>query len=101
LGGELLAAPGGTPLVILFPPVFHASLPTDARERAELNACKRRIAELALANPHSGFLDYFVDSTITRDQENFQDLEHYRAPVARRIEHEIAEVLRRQGASKP
>lgn len=92
--------PADTPLVVVFPPVYAADLPTDLYALAELKECKARFARLATSTPRGGFLDYLFDSAIARDQASFQDIDHYRAPVARRIEHEIAEILNGRGATK-
>jgi len=99
LKAELDAAPTGTSLVVVFPPVYIAALPSDAQAVAELAECKARLARLARATPHGGFLDYLIDSPIARDQASFQDVDHYRAPVARRIEHDIAGVLKGPAAA--
>jgi len=85
--------PAGTPLVVVFPPRYYTALPGDASSLAVLKECKARLARLAASTPRGGFLDYLFDSPIARDQASFQDLDHYRAPVARRIEHEIAGIL--------
>jgi hypothetical protein len=99
LAAELKAElPADTPLVVVFPPVYIADLPNDAKSLAVLKECKARLARLATSTPRGGFLDYLVDSPIARDQASFQDIDHYRAPVARRIEHEIAGVLNGQAA---
>jgi hypothetical protein len=101
LAAELAAVPGGMPpLVVVFPPVYAAALPSDAQSVAALMECKARLARLAAGTPRGGFLDFLVDSPTTRDQANFQDTDHYRAPVARRIEQEIADILNGQGAAK-
>jgi len=100
LAAALKTAPG-TPLVVVFPPVYVANLPNDAQSLAVLDECKARFARLANATPRGGFLDYLVDSPLARDQASFQDIDHYRAPVSRRIEQAIAGVLNGQGASKP
>jgi hypothetical protein len=101
LKAELDAAPAGTSLVVVFPPVYIAALPGDAQSVAELDECKARLARLARGTPHGGFLDYLIDSPLARDQASFQDIDHYRAPVAREIEREIARVLdRRQAGGK-
>jgi hypothetical protein len=98
LKAELDAAPAGTPLVVVFTPVYIALVPTDAYAVAELKECKARLGRLARGTPHGGLIDYLVDSPLARDQANFQDLDHYRAPVARQIEQEIARMLNRREA---
>jgi hypothetical protein len=97
LTAELASVPSDTPIVILFPPQYYSTLPRDAGTAALIAACKARFARLVTGVPRRGFLDYFVDSPIARDAGNFDDLEHYRAPIARRLEAAIAGVL--DGAS--
>src|SRR6202035_5073006 len=80
LRAELAAAPAGTSLVVVSPPVYIAALPGDAQSVAELDECKARLARLARGTPHGGFLDYLIDSPLARDQARFQDTDHYRAP---------------------
>ena len=92
--------PADTPLVVVFPPVYIAVLPAAPYELAVLKECKARLARLATSTPRGGFLDYLIDSPITRDQASFQDIDHYRAPVARLIEGQIAAILNGQGAAK-
>ena len=52
-----------------------------------------RLTGIVAGASRSGFFDYFVDSPMTRDGGNFDDLEHYRARAARQIEAAIASVL--------
>jgi hypothetical protein len=94
LAVELAAAPPGTPVVLVFPPQYYSTLPRDAGAAAVVAACKARLARLVAGAPRSGFLDYFIDSPMTRDGGNFDDLEHYRASVAREIEAAIARVVK-------
>jgi hypothetical protein len=93
LAQVMAALPQDPPLVILFPPQFYTTLPTAGRRIAELNECKTRLSRLAAGLPRRGFLDFFLDSPMNRDPKNYDDLEHYKAPVARKIEAEIARVL--------
>jgi len=93
LAAELAAAPADTPVVILFPPEYYSRLPRDAAAASQIAACKARLARIASGAPRRGFLDYFLDSALTRDSGNFDDLDHYRARVARRLEADIAGIL--------
>jgi hypothetical protein len=99
LAAELAAAPAGAPLVVVFPPVYYAALPTAPERIAALRECKARLVRLAAGTPRGGVLDYLVDSPLTRDQASFQDTDHYRSPVARRIEQAIAGVLKGAAAA--
>jgi hypothetical protein len=93
LAAEIAAVPADTPIVILFPPQHASTLPASADAAAALDQCKARFARLVAGSPRRGFLDFLVDSAITRASENFLDEEHYRAPVAREIERAIVAVL--------
>jgi hypothetical protein len=99
LAVELAAAPADTPIVILFPPEYYSELPREAAAASPIAACKARLARLASGAPRRGFLDYFVDSPMARDGGNFDDLEHYRARVARQLEADIARILNGTSAS--
>jgi len=79
--------------VIVMPPVYQAMLPRPGTQvAADLPACKAALARL-VDRPRRGFLDYLVDGPISRDPDNFMDLEHYRMNIARLIEARIAAVL--------
>ncbi len=99
LAAEIAAAPGA-PLVVVFAPVYFAGLPHDAGEIAVLKECKARLARVAVGTPDGGFLDYFVDSPLTRDAAGFQNFDHIRAPLARRIEGDIVGLLNGTAAAK-
>jgi hypothetical protein len=96
LATVLAGVPADVPIVVVLPPRHASILPVNAGPLAVLRECKAQLARLArvvVASPGRGFLDYFVDTPLTRDPANFDDPEHYRAPVARMIEAEIAQVL--------
>jgi hypothetical protein len=82
------------PIVIVDPPVFHSALPLPAsRGAARIARCKAALAASLAGRPNSGFLDFFEDGPIARDQNNFRDHLHYRANVARMIEDLIVRTL--------
>ena len=83
-----------TPVMIVVPPVhmaFLVNLPPQVA--ADLPACKAALARRIAGRPRSAFLDYMVDSPITRSAANFIDPDHYRRNIAGIIEARIAEVL--------
>jgi hypothetical protein len=100
LAAQLAAVPADTAIVILFPPQHYSTLPRDAPAAALLAACKARLARLVAGVPRRGFLDFLVDSPLTRDDANFDDLEHYRARVARQLEAAIAGVIKGAAANR-
>lgn len=84
--------PGTTTALVMVP--RHASaLPHDAAEAASLSACKSAYRSLAAETQGALFLDFLVDSAMTRDDGNFWDTVHYRGAVARALEHQIAAAL--------
>ena len=92
---SFIASVPNVPVVLVMPPMIASYLPRPGgRGAARLAACKGALARLVAGRPHSNFLDFRVDDPLTRDQQNFLDEGHYRAPVARRMEQRIAESLR-------
>jgi hypothetical protein len=90
----LAGLPPSIGLVILMPPVYQLKLPQPGTQiAADLPACKAALERRIASRPRSGFLDYLVDGPISRDPDNFMDLEHYRMNIARAIEARIAGVL--------
>lgn len=89
------SVPETTMIVFLFPPQFISALPESGSESwRELKTCKYEVAQRAGRRGNWRYLDFLVDSPDTRDPRNFLDAEHYRAPLARRMEAAIADVLR-------
>jgi hypothetical protein len=89
----LVAVPDHVGVVVAMPPLYSGLLPDpDTRQAVELTACKVRLAR-AVAGPRGAFLDFLVDSALSRDRANFLDLHHMREPVARAMEAQIAAAL--------
>jgi hypothetical protein len=86
--------PAKTSVVIVLPPQFYTELPPAGTGGARFrDYCKWQIGLRAERGAGSAFLDFLVDSAITRNPENFMDAEHYRSNVAEMIEAEIAAAL--------
>lgn len=86
--------PAQTAVVLVFPPRHHKALPAPGSAAARrLDACKAGFAALAAAQPHGRVLDFAHNGDIAEHDENFWDGIHYRAPVARLMEAEIAAAL--------
>jgi hypothetical protein len=89
-----------TGVVIVLPPQFYTQLPPAGTGGARFrDYCKWQIALRAARGAGGAFLDFLVDSAITRNPENFMDAEHYRTNVAETIEAEIAAALNRRRAA--
>jgi hypothetical protein len=83
----------GTKRIVVFPPLFVTALPAINSAAAELMAeCKGAFAQLL--DRQGTFIDFAIDNADARDPRNFMDLSHYRAPLARRIESEIAAAVK-------
>ena len=81
--------PADTGTVLVFAPMHGDYL---ARSERLYRECKARI--LAIANDRRvTVFDYMRDSVITREDNNYWDPLHYRADVARIIEHDIGAAL--------
>jgi hypothetical protein len=66
----------------------------------QLDECKSRMRHVVQSRPRGAFLDYFVDTPMARDRQNFWDEEHYRSNVAREIESAIAQAIEDPGAHR-
>jgi hypothetical protein len=91
----LAGLPATTHAVFLMSPVHQEFLDheLDPQIIADLPRCKAEVAERAAARPNTAFLDYFHESAISHDAENFMDTQHFRLNIARLLEVRIAEVL--------
>jgi hypothetical protein len=87
--------PSETAILLLFVPRHHSSLspPNSAVARYE-EQCKQRFRDLAAHRNRTAVVDLLTDGPIAQEDRNFWDRIHYRAPVARLIEADIAEALR-------
>jgi hypothetical protein len=83
------------PVVLVAPPVYHTHVPRPgSRLDAEDRACKRALQRLADGRRHGRFIDYRVESELTRDQQAFRDVIHVNHKGARLMEQEIGKQLR-------
>jgi hypothetical protein len=87
--------PAKTPVVIVLPPQFYTQLPPAGTGGARFrDYCKWQIALRAERGAGGAFIDFLVDSDMTRNPENFMDAEHYRSNIAQTIEADIAATLK-------
>ena len=91
----LATLPQSVHVVVVMPPVYFTSLPPPGSKQAALiDACKAALAKAVPDRPHSGFLDFRVDTESTHDVTDFADMMHYREKLARRMEAAIISLLR-------
>jgi hypothetical protein len=82
------------PLVLVAPPVYHTHVPRPgSRLDAEDRACKRALQHIVEGRPRGRFIDYRVDSALTRNAASFRDVIHVSHKGARVMEQEIAREL--------
>jgi hypothetical protein len=86
--------PAATRLVVVFPPNYrnYLTLPNTARFYQD-QACKAAIRSAVAARPHSAIIDWRVDRPENRDPDLYFDLTHYRLPIARLVEADVARAL--------
>ena len=94
LGDFLRRLPARVPVVLVLPPRFRAALPKTGRAAAVELACQGEVVALAEGRPFTHLIDFLQRPEIMDDEANFWDDIHYRAPVARMIEAEIAAAFR-------
>lgn len=94
LARRLEDVPSATPVIFVLPPVFFTQLPpAGSADALRLDQCKQALARLADVRPRSTFLDFLLDTPMTRVPENFMDASHYRSGFAMHIEARIAAAL--------
>jgi acyl carrier protein len=100
LDSLIIALPPSVPVVLVMPPVYFTAIPPAGSLGAlRLARCKAALARLVAGRIGSAFLDFHVDDATTRDARNFMDYGHYRASIARRMEQEIATIIRSANAA--
>ncbi|MET7242431.1 hypothetical protein ABZT49_03615 [Methylobacterium sp. EM32] len=87
-----------TALVLVFPPVFAATKARPGTPRAAAEAACRAALAGAVA-PRGRVVDWSGDRPELHDSTLFFDASHYRQPLARRIEADIAAALREARAT--
>jgi len=94
LSERLAALPADLPVVLAVPPVFTAKQPQPAtpRHRAE-QACRQRLIDLVSERPNTALVDWWDDRPELKKADAFIDQIHYRHPVARAVEQDIAAAL--------
>ncbi len=95
LKAQLAAAPAGLPVILVRPPVYRTALPAPGTpDAASEAACRDAFAALAAGRPRTALVDWRRDRPELRDPNQFFDHSHYRQPIARLVEADIAAALR-------
>ena len=86
--------PADLALVVVFPPTYVNSQPQRRTEAAYLDeACKAAISQAARTHGKSAVLDWRQARSENRNENHFFDMTHYRQPIARLVEADIARAL--------
>lgn len=92
----LVSSTPGTALILLRPPLYHRALPVEGSTGATADAaCRDAFAALAARRPRTALIDWRRDRPELHDPNQFFDQSHYRQPIARLIEADIAAALSR------
>ena len=92
LDEALSAMPANTLKLIVLPPTHAGSLPREGSARAQFyDACKAALGVLA-KRQGAILVDYAHYSSVTRNDANYWDPLHFRLPIARRVEADLAAV---------
>lgn len=94
LDAALATLPGGTPKLLVLPPVHLTALPREGSHGWQrYMACKAELGRLA-ARHGAVVADYAHRSPVTREDSNYWDPLHFRLPIARRVEADLIAVAR-------
>lgn len=81
-------------LILLRPPLYITGLPAPgSADAAAHDACTQAFAAVAARRPKTALVDWRRDRPELRDPNQFFDHSHYRSPIARLIEADIAAAL--------
>jgi hypothetical protein len=93
--------PASVGVVVVVPPTFARFAPQAGTVlAAEREACNAALRQIVVGRPHSNFINYRVDNTLTRDAANFEDFIHYRPIISARVDAGIVLSLRDGAAAK-
>jgi hypothetical protein len=83
--------PAAVPVVLFAPPIFYTHIAVaGGAAAAEDHACKEALKGAVDGRERGSFIDYRIDSVLTRNPANFTDYVHTSAKAARQMEREIA-----------
>jgi hypothetical protein len=94
LEARLAATAADLPVILVRPPVYRTALPAPgSADAASETACRDAFAALAARRPRTALIDWRHDRPELRDPNQFFDHSHYRQPIARLVEADIAATL--------
>ena len=85
-----------TGFILVRPPVYVTALSKPGTRDADADAaCRKAFADLAARRPRTALVDWRVDRPELRNPSLFFDHSHYRQPIARLVEADIADAIRK------
>jgi hypothetical protein len=91
---KLAALPADLSVVLVFPPVFTAKQPRPGtRRHSSEQACRQHFIDFAAERPNTAIVDWWNDRPEMKSPDVFIDQIHYRHPIARIMEDDIAAAL--------
>ena len=100
LAARIEKLPADVSIIVLVPPTFFTTVPSSGtRAAAEQDACDAALKAM-VAGRRGNFINYRVDNALTRDNQNFVDLIHYRAKIAARIQQGVAASIKSGSAAE-
>ena len=85
LDGLLADVPGGTDVLLIFPPTHVVTQPKPDSAAAALEArCKKQVADIG-ARHGAVVVDFRLPSAVTSEDSNYWDRLHYRVGIAERL----------------
>ncbi|MGO4284015.1 hypothetical protein [Bosea sp. TAB14] len=95
LEAMMKSAPPETKLILVRPPVYVSALPKPGTpDGAAEAACLKAFSDFAARRPLTTLLNWRIDRPELHDSNLFFDHTHYRQPIARLIEDDIAAAIR-------
>jgi len=95
----LAELPERVPVLLVMPPQFRPALGRESTARAL--GCARAYRALADQRRDTRFINFFLEPTLTGNDEDYWDVQHYRSRVARVMEAEISTGLMQQRSFLP
>lgn len=90
-----VSLPKDVSLVLVIPPGYKNRIPPPNTEAAFVyQACRAAAVSVAQVHSKTAVVDWRVDRPENRDPELFFDMEHYRHPIARAVEADVAAAFR-------
>ena len=101
LDAAIKRLPASVAVVVVVPPTLSTTIAVPGTPAAaERAACNAALQRTVAGRPHSNFINYRIENTLTRDRNNFADFIHYRPIIADKMAEGIADSIQLGEAAK-